>query len=875
MTAASHGKPYAGNPFRGKRLAFCLGSALAAATLFAQYPKTVYLVQHTHTDVGYTRPQAEILAEHLRYIDVALEYCALTDDYPDEAKFRWTCEGSWAVAEYLRTRPAEQVERLLARIREGRIEVTALLFNMAEIADETTLRYFLLPLREFRARGIPVRTAMQNDVNGVAWVLADYLHDLGVEYLWTGSNNGRAVIPFNRPTVCRWESPAGNGLVFYRGEHYMTGNRWDILGGDPATFEERMKKFLARIDRAGYPFDAVAIQYSGHGTDNAAPTWKTGNFIRRWNASGNPVRLVSATACQFLDHLRAQGALEGLPVQRAAYPDWWTDGVGTAALETGESRKAQIDFAQAAALLTMARLKGLPLPEGTMARLWDVQRDQLFFAEHTFGASTSIKDPLCWNTQVQWGDKAAFAWTAKRNACLLRETATGLLQERLARGEKATLTLFNPSGERRGGFADVFIDSSVLPIGGGWRFSGPKGETLSAWRCRTGHGGAYYRLYAEDLPAFGYRTYEMTSEGKFAAPQPCEAVSNTFENARYRLTFDLAHGGIRSVWDKALRRELVDPGAPYALGEIVFERNPDRRHPENQRTRERSRNAALVPGIDCELFTSVRLTAETPASDAGPFTAEIRLMKKTPTIELVYSVSRKPDTSPCGFSVAFPFAGERVVFDVPGGDVTPGVTQIEGTSSDWNTVQNYVAAFDGSAATFLSMPSTPLVQLGRLWNGRFNRRLRPCENAHVYSWVQNNYWPTNFRASQEGCFEWRYALTSVKDATCAEALRFGRADRLSFSARLMPRGKPNGQPREWSGLSVDGAAIITGVQPAADGKGVVLQVRTTEDGSFAVRGPDGHPLALRRVDATERPIGPEVRRIEAPAQANLVVVGGG
>ena len=61
----------------------------------------VYLVQHTHTDIGYTRPQTEILPEHLRYIDYALDYCDLTDGYPDDARFRWTCETSWAVREYL------------------------------------------------------------------------------------------------------------------------------------------------------------------------------------------------------------------------------------------------------------------------------------------------------------------------------------------------------------------------------------------------------------------------------------------------------------------------------------------------------------------------------------------------------------------------------------------------------------------------------------------------------------------------------------------------------------------------------------------------------------------------------------------------------
>ena len=85
---------------------------------------TIYLVQHSHTDIGYTRPQSEILAEQMCYIDYALDYCDQTDNLPDEAKFRWTCESSWVTREYIRTRPGQQIKRLLKRIREGRIEVT-------------------------------------------------------------------------------------------------------------------------------------------------------------------------------------------------------------------------------------------------------------------------------------------------------------------------------------------------------------------------------------------------------------------------------------------------------------------------------------------------------------------------------------------------------------------------------------------------------------------------------------------------------------------------------------------------------------------------------------------------------------------------------
>src|SRR5574344_1964991 len=89
----------------------------------------VNFVQHTHTDIGYTRSQMEILAEHLRYIDYALDYCDATDNYPDYAKFRWTCEISWAVSEYMKCRPAAQVARLKQRVKEGRIELAAMYLN--------------------------------------------------------------------------------------------------------------------------------------------------------------------------------------------------------------------------------------------------------------------------------------------------------------------------------------------------------------------------------------------------------------------------------------------------------------------------------------------------------------------------------------------------------------------------------------------------------------------------------------------------------------------------------------------------------------------------------------------------------------------------
>jgi hypothetical protein len=247
-------------------------------------PWVVYFVQHTHTDIGFTRSQAEILSAHLRFIDSALDCCDLTDSYPDDAKFRWTCESSWAVREYLRRRPPAQAERFKRRVAEGRIEVAAMLLNMSEIATESSLAASLQAIRELKDQfGIPVHLAMQNDVNGVAWCLVDYFQDSGVKYLTIGINKTRSLLPFDKPTAFWWESPAGDRMLAFRADHYHLANQWKIHEGKIEAFEPRLLDYLRSLEKRGYPFDRVSIQYSGFLTDNSPPATTACDLVKTWN----------------------------------------------------------------------------------------------------------------------------------------------------------------------------------------------------------------------------------------------------------------------------------------------------------------------------------------------------------------------------------------------------------------------------------------------------------------------------------------------------------------------------------------------------------------------------------------------------------------
>ena len=86
---------------------------------------------------------------------------------------------------------------------------------------------------------------------------------------------------------------------------------------------------------------------------------------------------------------------------RDAFPDYWTDGFGSAARESAASRKTQSDVSVVEGLLSMAALGGDSGAAGYGPTLRGIRKNLLFYDEHTFGAATSISDPSCENSMVQ------------------------------------------------------------------------------------------------------------------------------------------------------------------------------------------------------------------------------------------------------------------------------------------------------------------------------------------------------------------------------------------------------------------------------------------------------------------------------------------
>jgi hypothetical protein len=811
---------------------------------------TVYLTQHTHTDIGYTRPQTEILPEHLRYIDYALDYCDLTDNLPEDARFRWTCETSWAVREYLRGRPAAQVARLKQRVREGRIEICGLLLNMSEIATENSLAALVRPVRAITEEfSIPVRTAMQDDVNGTGWCLADYLNGMGIRYLNMGINKTRSLLPFDKPTCFWWESPSGKRVLAYRSDHYMTANFWGVEKGEAEPIKPHLVSYLNSLAERNYPFDRVGVQFSGYFTDNSPPSTAACNLVKVWNEKYAWPHLRLSTAQEFLSWVEKERGGR-LAVHRQAWPDWWTDGFGSAARETAAVRETETAMDVNHRLLAMARLLGAPIRAPTSQRAAAILDNLLFYEEHTFGAAESISDPLAENAQIQWGEKSSYAWTAVKDSALLREEAFGLVQSFLPRAEVPTLAVFNTLNWPRSGTVRVFIDHQILPPDREFRIlDGTQPVLAQEMERRTE--GTYWALWVEDIPPLACKILRIeTTDNKRAKPAPAKDTTS-LENAFYRLTLDSVKGSIQSLRDKESGAELVDQTANWGFGQCVYETMPLNREMKPEVFKRTAwRNVKVTPGASGPIWQSLRLSADLDgcATNNGA-QEEIRLYDTEKRVELHFDIRKLPVPTPESVYVTLPFRSPdgKVLYEGQGGLVRPGETQIPGSSSDWQTIQSFLSVRNAAGQIIIGSEQAPLVQLGDFNLGKWMPITR-ISQPHVYSWVMNNYWFTNFRTEQEGEFKWHYHLTSTSDPSTAAATRFGWGSRVPLVTRVLPPVKGIAAKRTAStgtGPTVIPVMafptpnlLVVEYRPAADLKGIVLHLREVA----------GQPATLARKD---------------------------
>ncbi len=254
------------------------------------------------------------------------------------------------------------------------------------------------------------------------------------------------------------------------------------------------------------------------------------------------------------------------------------------------------------------------------------------------------------------------------------------------------------------------------------------------------------------------------------------------------------------------------------------------------------------------------------ASEMGPGVhgteIEIRLYHAEKKVEFRYRLRKRREVEPENLYAAFPFdlPQSHMAYETTGGIANPESDLLPRTSSDWQAAQRFITIANDKAQVTLSSSEILIHHLGDFNMGKFQER-PVIDKPHVYSWLLNNYWVTNFLASQEGELAWSQAITSgPRDQAknvASTASQFGWNHQMPMLTRVLPPSRTNRPlPVPSSLLSLTGADVILVSARLVDENQLLLQLRETAGVSSELQILDANDDAMKvqLADALGQPL---------------------
>ncbi len=830
----------------------------------------VHMIPIAHHDFGYTHTIEKVLDRYAGFYDNILRFCEETEDWPFESQFRYMVEESWSIQYFVENRPEEVVQKLAKYAGEGRIEIPALFGNeiSALCSHEELIRLMYPSFRLKRQYGIPIRTASITDIPGLSWGLPTVLAGAGVKYFFAGLPTyfewGRsdihtfwdesAILRRGRPDAFRWQGPDGESvLVFYQGSYGC----WS-----PSSYEDALDSLpgmLTSMEEGGCPFSV--IRYGGYGCgDNTPPDIRVSHIVREWNNHWAYPKLFVGTNAMFFESLEKE--CNSLRTFKGELPHTdYVVGANSSAKETGINRITHAKLHTAEKFASIASLvSDYSYPVEDVREAYD---NLLLYDEHTWGMAHQIGEVQDWN----WSDKSRCAYKAAGlTQSILSGSLNRIADEIELPDEDSHIVVFNSLSFQRTdvvhvprflvgepfdlideetgqkvAYQVVELDNPQAPV------------PYSAHRYARGGFDRPERFelvfVAEDVPSVGHKTYRLVPKEETTPFSNGVVVGETsLENRFFKVTLNPQSGTIKSIHDKELNREIVDKHAQHQLNQFIA------RWVESGEEESPS-SSEISKGQDGAVYGSLVVAGD--GAGCPQRTQEIVLYDRIKRIDIRNRLL-KDSTPLLEIYFAFPFSMEPPNFRFEGSNsvIEPLVDQFPGSNSDYYTMQNWADVSDGEVGVTFSSIEAHLVEFGGLWPGYVSQAhhgvtppyfehefLKPGDitKGHIYSYVINSNFRTNFQPTQQGDMLFRYSIaTHEGDWKEGQARNFGWA----ISNPLIPirmDGRREGRlKKSMSFCQVDKPnVLILTSKRAEDGDGIIVRLIETggEDTTVTVTLP--------------------------------------
>lgn len=723
-------------------------------------------------------------------------------------------------------------QRLIKAMQSGRFETTGMYMNFLTqlIPTEWLIRSMLRSNDVARLSGVPLKTALITDVPGFSFAMPDVLAGSGIKYFYPSLNPDRAYNCLDgMPYTFYWEGPAGGRVLVFRSFNTYNEGWWLGFGRDPNIVEQLLPDFLAKLTPGEYPYDMLPLRQLGDITDDGPVAENLPKIVDEWNRRWAYPRVEIGTPTQFFEKFEAAYGSK-IPLLKGDWTSYWEDGEGSSAKETRMVRRLHSELLIEITFSAFRDRMDTLIPN---SKYEFAQEGIYLYDEHTWGADMSIRKPDSPQTTGQWEFKEKPVRDAYSNSAhLFPEFGRFFTQKAPAPKHGGSIVaVINPNPWKMNQFITLKFNGNFSSDLNYKIFDVNTGVEISPSKA-----GLYpfvdLVFWGEDIPATSISYYEVVPDNVDTSKDGEEETEENpylLENSFYRIEIDKVTGRITRIFDKTEHREMIDTTSGYAMNELLYVKGNDNENPV------RFSNLEIWPGVSNEFFSEVTLWCEapcgTPRTTLIPQIRQvIRLYNKEKRIEFESIFYKKPTTEKEGVYFAFPMnvPGGELRLEVTGGVLALEKDQLPGASRDWISIQNAAAAVSDDYSIILATPDAPLVVPEAIRTNSFQRKLT-LENTTLFSYVMNNYWHTNYKASQGGDFTFRYALTSVDHrASDSEIVRFGQIAARPLIAFAVSSDENNstGDGKDISFMSVaPDNVMLLGVKTAEDGGGMIVRLQ--------------------------------------------------
>jgi alpha-mannosidase len=782
----------------------------------------IYVLPHSHHDLGYTDLQAAVEEKQIRNITRGIELARKTASYPEGSRFVWNLEVLWGADLYMQRGSEAAKSELIEAVQKGWIGLNGSYANELTglCRPEELLQLFHYSTQLGKLCGVRVDSAMMSDVPGFSWGTVTAMSQAGIRYFSAAPNFFDRIGTFmvtwqDKPFW--WVSPSGKEKVLFWVP--WTGYAMSHVMKLGDTF---VANYQDRMDEVHYPYDISCIRWSGHG-DNAEPDPELSEFIRSWNEKYEwPRFAISSTTTAFSAFEKRYG--NQLPQYRGDLTPYWEDGAASSALETRMSRLASDRLNQATALCA------IDAPASYAPTAYDAAwRDVLLYSEHTWGAYCSVSDSENPFTKKQWDFKRQFAIDAEKTSKDLIASALG---QSASSAATSHIDIHNATSWDR--TEAVYLSHDLSTAGD--HVADHTGKPVPSQRLSTGE----LAVFVTDVPAFGASRYTISAKKPHRPGTPASVKDGILENGFIRAKIDSKTGNITELNLHGASQNLVDTRQGSSVNEYLYLSGTDLEHLG------RSGLAKIVVEEHGPLVASIRIESSAPSCNS--LVRRVRLVAGMQHLELSNLVDKQraplnphPGVgnqagefaqrgSKESLQFAFPFAVPegKMSMDIALGNMQPEIDQLPGSCKNWLPVGRWIDVSNKNYGVTWATMDAPLVEIGGITATMLGSQKDPSIwRKHIeptqtfYSWIMNNHWGTNYLAYQEGPVEFRYALWPHKQYDPAAANRFA----IGLTQPLLAAPSSNQESPAKSLLRVEpNDVLVIALKPSEDEKAWIVRL---------------------------------------------------